>query len=651
MGAGLPSYSGLVRKTYAKLGATPPADTNPNWVWPDRLLGELEAASLPGAVRAAVATILSAEAADLTLHDALLKLARLTRHPGIRLVTTNFDTYFEKAAPSLEGRFHSGPVLPVPRDDRSGSWQSLVYLHGRLQPPAAGNDHLILTSADFGRAYLTDAWAARFVARLFAEFSVLFVGYSLNDPVLRYMADAFASESREIRRAQYRPRAYIFVSYEGEELTPDQMADWRHRGMQPIFYQNFDGHRLLRDTLVRWAVARGDWLSSTEEIIRRLATSKPEVHAPSDASNLIWALFGRREDDGYGARLFADLPSLPPIDWLEAFEQHESALLEEHREKSEKARLAHEPPPPCPTLHIRHLAASSRGASSSLTNAAFHVARWLTRHLDRDEFIDWVATRARGGERLHPRFRDLIRGALSKDTVQLSETQRRFWRIVSSEARWAVPPGETDYLWDFSSLLIDPGGEELVRAELLDALRPIIRLSPSTWRIDWSEFGDALDERVTRALSERFARVADAEVELIGGDQIRHVLDSLDKSPGADDRVGALADGLTALLKEALDLWALIGEASSTQDLSTQHQPSIPPHAQNLGFHRWTILIDLLWRSWKWVNNRSCRDSRRLIEHWLSIPYPTFQRLALQAIGESGCWTADEKLEFLINGF
>ncbi len=89
---------------------------------------------------------------------------------------------------------HSGPILPIPRNDRIVSWKSIAYLHGRLDPSGVANDQLVLTSADFGRAYLTDGWAARFVTRLFSDFTVLFIGYSLNDPVLRYMTDAFAAE-------------------------------------------------------------------------------------------------------------------------------------------------------------------------------------------------------------------------------------------------------------------------------------------------------------------------------------------------------------------------------------------------------------------------------------------------------------------------
>ena len=54
----------------------------------------------------------------------------------------------------------------------------------------AESRHLIVTDKDFGRAYLRDAWAARFLERMFASFTVLFIGYSHDDVVMRYLARA-----------------------------------------------------------------------------------------------------------------------------------------------------------------------------------------------------------------------------------------------------------------------------------------------------------------------------------------------------------------------------------------------------------------------------------------------------------------------------
>ncbi len=73
-------------------------------------------------------------------------------------------------------------------------WTGL--LHGLIpdKPDDTALNRLVVTSGDFGLAYLTERWAARFVSELFRNYVVCFVGYSINDPVLRYMMDALAAD-------------------------------------------------------------------------------------------------------------------------------------------------------------------------------------------------------------------------------------------------------------------------------------------------------------------------------------------------------------------------------------------------------------------------------------------------------------------------
>ena len=118
-------------------------------------------------------------------HAALLRLAR-DRAGALRLVTTNFDRIFHVAAKRSEQAFqaYAAPMLPIPKNSR---WNGLVYLHGLLPEKADDTalNRLVVTSGDFGLAYLTERWAARFVSELFRNYVVCFVGYSINDPVLR----------------------------------------------------------------------------------------------------------------------------------------------------------------------------------------------------------------------------------------------------------------------------------------------------------------------------------------------------------------------------------------------------------------------------------------------------------------------------------
>ncbi|KGJ79329.1 hypothetical protein GY21_05335 [Cryobacterium roopkundense] len=114
-------------------------------------------------------------------HTAIVRLVSNTA--STRLVTTNFDEHLTYAATAagidLGDRFN-GPAVPLARE-----FSGIVHLHGTVLRPA---NELVLTDGDFGRAYLTDGWARRFVQELFLNRVVLFIGYSHDDTVMKYIA-------------------------------------------------------------------------------------------------------------------------------------------------------------------------------------------------------------------------------------------------------------------------------------------------------------------------------------------------------------------------------------------------------------------------------------------------------------------------------
>ena len=64
-----------------------------------------------------------------TTHEALLELGR-SRAGSLRLVTTNFDRIFERAAYKKKLKqlpSYTAPMLPIPKSSR---WDGVVYLHG-----------------------------------------------------------------------------------------------------------------------------------------------------------------------------------------------------------------------------------------------------------------------------------------------------------------------------------------------------------------------------------------------------------------------------------------------------------------------------------------------------------------------------------------
>ena len=182
-------------------------------------------------------------------------LLRLYREPGsVRVVTTNFDLLFHAAAQKLFDAvpdMFKAPALPLGR-----SFRGIVHVHGCLDRPAA----MVLTDADFGRAYLTEGWARRFLVDLFQTSTVLFVGYSHNDTVMKYLARALPQTETSARFA----------------LTgPTDTERWTILGITPVVYprEPGDNHPGLTRGIRGLAdyASRGvlDWQREITEIARK----------------------------------------------------------------------------------------------------------------------------------------------------------------------------------------------------------------------------------------------------------------------------------------------------------------------------------------------------------------------------------------------
>jgi hypothetical protein len=161
-------------------------------------------------------------------------------------------------------------------------FEGVVYLHGSLRQDAR---YLIVTDADFGRAYLRDAWAARFLERMFATFTVLFVGYSHGDIVMRYLA-------RSLGRGSSR---YVLTH------KPDE-ADWRRLNVRPVAYVlRESSHVALTEAIARWARRLSMGLLDHRQQIAQLVAAPPSS-VPDEISYLSSVI-----GDEHLVALFTDL--------------------------------------------------------------------------------------------------------------------------------------------------------------------------------------------------------------------------------------------------------------------------------------------------------------------------------------------------------
>jgi len=224
----------------------------------DRFLGQL--AHRKVAVHERAANLLSPQGSlPNDLHHSLLRVFRSAKN--VRLVTTNFDLHFETAAQTVFGsvpEVYRAPALPLGRD-----LKGIVNIHGSLASP----DNMVLTDADFGRAYLTEGWARRFLVELFHNYTMLFVGYRHSDVVMNYLARALPANNVASRFA----------------LT-DEDGNWDLLGIKSIRFRKgigVDAYKELYKGVERLAehVTRGvlDWQTRIAEIGRGMPPADEEA--------------------------------------------------------------------------------------------------------------------------------------------------------------------------------------------------------------------------------------------------------------------------------------------------------------------------------------------------------------------------------------
>lgn len=663
--AGLPGFKGLVEQIY-RLNGTVPSDIEEEAFARGQFDATLDLLErrLPGqrlAVRSKLAEALKPKLRRKGATDtqaALLRLAR-SREGALRLVTTNFDRIFHVAAKRTGQTFqaYAAPMLPIPKNSR---WNGLVYLHGLLPEKIDDTalNRMVVTSGDFGLAYLTERWAARFVSELFRNYVVCFVGYSINDPVLRYMMDALAADRM---LGELTPQAWALGDCEpGQEHR--KTIEWEAKGVTPILYNvpagSYD-HSALHQTLHAWSDTYRDGVQGKEAIVVKHALARPQDSTLQDdfVGRMLWAL---SDESGLPAKRFADFNPAPSLDWLlEPF-------AEERFGHGDLTRFGVPPKDEVDTkLHfslIRRPAPYDRATpmllafggiiGSQWDDVMFQLARWLVRHLDDPRLVIWIAER---GGQLHDRWPWLIEheldrfASLERDgkTSELNEIRlhaskaipgplmRTLWRLLLSgrvKSSWR----DLD-LYRWKSRFKREGLTTTLRLELRELLAPHVALKKP---FRWGEENSSIDEPT------RIKQLVDWEL-VLAADHVHSALRDL-----ADEHwrsaLPLLLDDFQQLLRDALDLLRELDEANDRSDRSYWDMPSITPHWQNRGFRDWVSLIELLRDAWLAVCTSDSARATRIVQSWFELPYPTFKRLALFAASRDDCVPPAQWVDWLL---
>ena len=205
----------------------------------------------------------------------------------VRLVTTNFDSMFEQACGPLGWGVESftAPLLPSATDFRG-----IVHLHGSLEDTS----RMVLTDTDLGRAYLSEGWAARFLSELVRRYTVLFVGYSSNDLMPRYLLSAIRDASAgklymlhpSGEQQNLEQIGIKSIPYRQDSPTDHSVLAGSLARLGTLFSQDSDEWR----SLIEVTVASADPVTQSAEEVIRLALRMPATtrYFVNATDNVTW---------------------------------------------------------------------------------------------------------------------------------------------------------------------------------------------------------------------------------------------------------------------------------------------------------------------------------------------------------------------------
>lgn len=277
MRVGMPSFGELTDQIYSEIGEMPKHEAAEVEALKrgeyDRALQSLEKRTrlpkMPSRVRAATTKLLTPRPGLLVPDH--LNLLRLSRDADgrIRLLTTNFDPLFECAA-HADGQTvpsHAGKAIPRPGTPED---HGILHMHGRVVygPRNIPASDLILTSADFGDAYLRDGWASQYIEDRMRQTTLVLVGYAAEDTAMRLLLETLDAD-----RERFRDLKKIYAI---ERQTPVSASIWNAKGIVPIEFSDYDQ---VYATIAEWATYAIDPAAYSGAKLRSLLGSVPPVKA------------------------------------------------------------------------------------------------------------------------------------------------------------------------------------------------------------------------------------------------------------------------------------------------------------------------------------------------------------------------------------
>ncbi len=110
-----------------------------------------------------------------------------------------------------------------------------------------GASDLVLTSADFGDAYLRNGWASRYLEDRMRTGTLILVGYRAEDAAMRLLLEALDAD-----RDRFPDLEGIYAMEKG---SPGSASIWKAKGIKAIEFADYDE---IYATLREWARYNAD---------------------------------------------------------------------------------------------------------------------------------------------------------------------------------------------------------------------------------------------------------------------------------------------------------------------------------------------------------------------------------------------------------
>ena len=536
-------------------------------------------------------SVLSREGLKSTpLHKDLLRLYR--KDQSILLVTTNFDLLFEEAAQGIfDDRLPAfcAPALPLGR-----KFNGLIHVHGSVRQ----SNEMVLTDSDFGRAYLSEGWARRFLLDLFTNYTVLFVGYSHSDTVMNYLVRALP------------PQSAGFPRYALEQIATDDQH-WKRLGIVKIPYphNHENDHSALEAAVCKLANYLRRGMMGWHGVISVIAESPPSELNEEDERDIELAF-----EDEAKTRFFTENASLPEwIDWLDK------------------------------RGHLTRLFGNGPLQASDRVLAWWLADRYMINH------SHWLFVLiSRHGTRLHPTFWEYIAQKIGNDNQSLLDTTilSRWTSLLLSTApaEGETAEGETlegRYVYT-SNCLVAIARRCIQHEMILEVLMIFHTMTRSRGAIEENEYLPPL-------VTDRDLQIS-LEWEMVGKDDDLDELWKLCLKPHLSEIVKPLLKRVIHCLEKQYQFYNTWGRATRLSEPASQSRSAIEPHVQDeqRGRDKNDVLIDVARDCLEWLASNQPKVAARWCNRLVASDAPLLRRLAVHTLTQRTDLTADSKICWLL---